>query len=156
MKQLILTGLALVLCSCYSQPADTRAADEAAIRQADAAWSKTGEGKNLDGFMDFWADGARALPPNMPAQEGKDAIRKTFAALMAMPGFSVSWTVSKVEASGDLGYSAGAYKLTVNDPKGKPMNDQGKYLTVWKRQTGGGWKVAADTFNTDLPAPSGH
>ena len=149
----LMVGLAglLWMGSCTQAPPDTRAADEAAIRQADADWSKSA--KDLDKFMSFWADGARSLPPNLPAPEGRDAIRKVFAGFMALPGISISWEVSKAEVSGDLGYTVGTYKMSFNDPKGKPVNDRGKYLTVWKRQTGGGWKVIADTFNTDLPAP---
>ena len=150
---LLTIGLAglIWMASCTQAPPDTRAADEAAIRQADAEWSKTGEAKDLDKFMAFWADGAKWLPPNMPGAEGNDAIRKVAAGFLVMPGFSISWEAAKAEVSGDLGYTIGTYKMTVNDPKGKPMNDHGKYITVWKRQTGGGWKVIADTFNSDMP-----
>jgi hypothetical protein len=29
--------------------------------------------------------------------------------------------------------------------------DKGKYLTVWKKQADGSWKVLFDMFNSDLP-----
>ena len=73
---------------------------------------------------------------------------------MANPGFALSWQLTKAEASrgGDLGYTVGTYVLTLHDPKGEPVTDRGKYVTVWKKQADGSWKVAADIFNSDLPA----
>jgi quercetin dioxygenase-like cupin family protein len=32
--------------------------------------------------------------------------------------------------------------------------DQGKYITVWKKQADGQWKVRVDTFNSDGGAPA--
>jgi ketosteroid isomerase-like protein len=73
------------------------------------------------------------------------------------PRFAVSWQPTKAEASrgGDIGYTLGTYELTLNNPQGTPVTDRGKYLTVWKKQADGSWKVAVDTFNSDLPAEGG-
>jgi uncharacterized protein (TIGR02246 family) len=135
-------------------PPDTRAADEATLRDLDAKWSKVATDKDVEGFLGFYADDAMAFPPNAPIVSGKEAMRKPTTELMANPGFAMSWEVTKTEAarSGDLGYTIGTYELTVNDPKGKPVTDRGKYVTVWKKQADGTWKVAADIFNSDLPA----
>ena len=83
-------------------------------------------------------DDAIVLPPNAPATTGKDAIRKLITEMIGAPGFSLSFRSTKVEVakSGDLAYSQGTYEMTTNDPKGKPMTDRGKYLTVWKKQGG--------------------
>jgi hypothetical protein len=32
--------------------------------------------------------------------------------------------------------------------------DNGKYMTVWKKDLDGSWKIAADMFNTSLPLPA--
>jgi ketosteroid isomerase-like protein len=47
----------------------------------------------------------------------------------------------------------GTYQGTMNDAKGKPITDRGKYVTVWKKQADGNWKVVVDIFNSNLPAP---
>ena len=52
---------------------------------------------------------------------------------------------------GGTGNEIITYQLTINNPKGKPVTDHGKGLTVWEKQPGGSWKVVADTFNSDLP-----
>ena len=156
MTVLTVCSLALLAPSCKQQPApDTRAADEAAIREADSAWSKVAEANQVDEHLAYFLDDAVVLGPNEPMATGKEAIREMVGGMFAMPGFSVKWQLTKVEAarSGDFGYSMGTYELSMNDPKGRPMADRGKYVTVWKKQADGSWKVAVDMFNSDLPMP---
>ncbi len=153
----VLTGccLALLASSCTQPTPDTRAADEAVIRAADVAWSKVAEAKQMDEYFSYFLDDAVVLAPNEPILVGKETIRKSQGELFAMPGFAVTWELTKVEAarSGDLGYSVGTYELSMNDPKGTPMMDRGKYVAIWKKQADGSWKVAVDMFNSDLPVP---
>jgi hypothetical protein len=76
--------------------------------------------------------------------------------MVANPGFAVGWQPTTVEVStaGDLGYTVGTYESTLQDEHGNPVTDRGKYVTVWKKQPDGKWKVVADIFNSDLPAPT--
>ena len=131
-------------------------ADQAAIRNADAEWSKVAGAKNVDEFVAVFTENASALPPNTPILTGREAIRKWMSELMANPGFSVSWQANTVEVSraGDLGYTVGTYEFALHDAEGNPISDRGKYVTVWKKQADGKWKVVADIFNSDLPAPA--
>jgi ketosteroid isomerase-like protein len=139
----------------HAQP-DTRAADEQAIRETDMAWAKVGAAKDLERVLAFFTDEASEFPPNAPIATGKEARRKVWSEYFATPGFAFSWQPTKVEVSrgGDLGYSMGTYELTTHDPTGKPVTDRGKYVTVWKKQADGTWKVVADIFNSDLPVPA--
>jgi len=61
------------------------------------------------------------------------------------------WHATGAEAakSGDLGYSTGKFDLSYTDPSGKQISDHGKYVTVWKKQKDGSWKVVRDIFNSD-------
>jgi uncharacterized protein (TIGR02246 family) len=155
-SSLVLIGLAL---ACQqpppSSPPDTRAADERAVREADAAWSKAWAAKDVEGYLSFIADDAIELPSNAPMLTGKESMRKGLSEEMAKPGFALSWQASKVEASrgGDLAYSIGTYQGTMNDAKGKLVTERGKYVTLWKKQSDGKWKVVVDIYNSDLPAP---
>ena len=146
-------SLTLFLPACTQQQPDTRAADEAAIRAADAAFSKAVEAKQLDAAVACYADDALAMFANAPMLTTKDAIRKAFGEYFAMPGLAMKWQATKVEAarSGDFGYVAGTYEMTVNDSNGKPITDHGKYATVYKKQADGSWKAVVDISNTDLP-----
>lgn len=130
-------------------PPDTRAADEAAIRAADAEWVKAAQAKDPDKWASFYAEDGAILPAGAPMAKGKAAVREVAAQLMALPGFALTFapTLIEVARSGDLAYDVGTYELTTNNAKGEPVVEKGKYVVVWKKQADGGWKVAADIFN---------
>ena len=145
--------LLLLTSACNRQTADTRAADESAVRDADAQWAKTAGANDLDGTVAYYTDDASLLPPNAPIAIGKQAIRAVWAALLS-PHATVSWQVTKADVarSGELAYVIGVYQITPKDPEGKSLADRGKLVEVWKKQADGKWKTVADIFNSDLPA----
>jgi uncharacterized protein (TIGR02246 family) len=146
-------ALLLLASACDRQtPADTRAADESAVREQDAQWSKTAGANDLDGTVSYYSDDASMLPPNAPIATGKQAIRAVWASMLS-PAVTVSWEVNKVEVarSGDLAYVMGVYQIAPKDAQGKPLADRGKMVEVWKKQADGKWKTVADIFNSDLP-----
>ena len=71
--------------------------------------------------------------------------------MFAMPGAGLSFTATAVEVarSEDLAWEHGTYEFATTDKKGKTTTDKGKYLTVWKKQADGSWKVVADMDNPD-------
>ncbi len=127
-----------------------RSNDEALIRRIDALWSKAAQDKDLEGAVYPYAGDASMLPFGAPIATGSDAIRKTWAALMAKPGYSLTFVPTKINvaSSGDMAWEIGTFALTVNDAQGQPMEIPGKYVVAW-RKVGPTWKVAADIFNTD-------
>ena len=128
-----------------------RAADEAAIRAASAAWSQAATAKDLDKSISFYADDAVQFPNKAPAAKGKENIRKNWAPLLALPGPGLSWQTSSVEVarSGDIAYETGTYDFVTTDKKGKSSDVKGKFVVVWKKQTDNSWKVVVDTDNPD-------
>jgi uncharacterized protein (TIGR02246 family) len=149
----------LTLASCsagnqqQSQPgviADNRAADESTIRTMDADWGKAIGAKDAQQSASYYADDGSLLAPSAPLAIGKDAIQKTWAGLMATPGFALSFAPTKIEVSraGDLAYEIGNYELTTNDKKGKPQTVKAKYVVVWGKQPNGNWKALADAPTT--------
>ena len=140
-------GLA-VLC----RAGDTKI--EQALRDLDAQWSAAAGTKDVDKTVSFYSDNATVLPPNEAAATTKDAIRKTWADLLASPGLVISWKATKVEAakSGDLAFVSGTYELTMTDASGNPVNDRGKYVEVWEKQANETWKCGTDIWNSNLPA----
>ncbi len=118
--------------------------ERAALMAADRAWSETT--KDPGQWAAYFADGASIYPPGMGVITGSDAIKKSFTEMSAAPGFSLSWTPTKADvgAAGDVGYTAGAYQSTMGG-----VAEKGKYITVWKKQGDGAWKVTEDIFNAD-------
>lgn len=159
MRRLVLFLALSVVAGLLGAPVvDAQTADERAIREADLAWAKAGAAKDLERTLSFMADDATEMVPNTPTATGKTALRKAWGDMFSAPGFAISWQPTKVEVArgGDLGYSIGAYQTTMNDKSGKPVTDRGKYVTIWKKQADGTWKVIVDAFNSDLPAAPGH
>ncbi len=128
-------------------PPDTRAADEATIRQADVDWSQWAMAKNLDKCMSVYEDDAVLFPPGMPAAIGKDNIRKFIAALLASPQLHLEIHTDSVEVarSGDIAVDRGTASATTVGKNGKPATTTSEYVLVWNKQPDGSWKVAADT-----------
>ena len=155
---LVLITSAILTTSCGPFAAvDNRAADAAAIQRLDEQWSATAAKNDVAGTVAFYANDAALLPPNAPIARDPKSIRESWAALLG-PNTAVSWKVSKAEVakSGELGYLYGTYELSIKDPKGgPPVHDTGKLVEIWKKQTDGKWKCIVDTYNSDLPLPSG-
>jgi ketosteroid isomerase-like protein len=49
--------------------------------------------------------------------------------------------------SGDMGFTWGHYEGTARDREGNATKTSGRYMTVWKKQPNGEWKVALDASN---------
>jgi len=139
---------------CQQAPAGTHAADEAAIRAADATTLKAAQTKDVDRVISNYADDAVWLPPNAPVVQGKASIRAAWSQFLATPGLTIDWHIEKLDIarSGDLAYTYYKYQMTIQGQDGKAIGDHGKDLAVWKKQSDGSWKMIADTFNSDLPA----
>jgi uncharacterized protein (TIGR02246 family) len=158
-------GLALLVAltaACASNStgsgASTLAApDTAAVRSAiDAA-----NGRFLDAFkksdkaglMANYADDAVLMMPNQAGWRGHDGIDRAFTEFLAQMMFTAGGvTLDDVMVSGDMAVETGTYHWTFTTKSGTAIKDKGKYLTVWKRQSDGAWKIVRDINNTDLPA----
>jgi len=144
----ICVGLLPLGLICTAPAAGTKGADEQAVRDADAQWSKAAGTKDLDKTVSFYSDDAVVLPPNGPSAKTKEAIRALWKDLIGSVT-SVSWTATRVEMakSGDMACLSGTYELAMNDG----TKDRGKYCEVWEKADGK-WKCGTDIWNTDLPA----
>jgi uncharacterized protein (TIGR02246 family) len=155
---LSLLGALIFLAACGSEPQkpapppDTRKADEAAIRAASADWSKAAQAKDLDKSVAIYTDDAVYCVNNGALVKGKDNIKMAWQPMVASPGTTLSWTTTYVEVarSGDLAYEYGTYTMVTEAKKDKPTEEKGKYVTVWKKQPSGAWKVAVDIDNLGL------
>jgi len=120
--------------------------EESAIHRTDADWLAAATSHDLNRVLPFWADDATILVPGVPPIVGKEAIRKYVTESFATPGFSITWKTEKVEVSqsGDLAYSAGTNRISFNGPDGKSLTEEGRGVTIWKKQTDGSWKCVLD------------
>jgi ketosteroid isomerase-like protein/quercetin dioxygenase-like cupin family protein len=147
-RYVCVVGLAALVAGACEKPVTVNVEQERnALMQRDRDWSQTP--KDVNKFLSFFTSDGAAYVPGMPLVKGTDALRKAFTEMSSATGFSLTWTASKAEvsAAGDLGYTAGSYKLAMGGPP-----ETGKFVTVWKKE-GTEWKVAEDIFNADTAGP---
>ena len=163
---LSVTALLLPACQVREKPANDAAevnstgavdtgADELAIRGHVDRWLQLVKAKDAAGIAELYAEDGAVMPPSAPIGKGRAAIQQTWASMMRTPGFDLTFVPEQivVSSSGDMALDRGAYSLTIA-PNGTAQTDTGKYVVVW-RKIGREWKVAADIFNSDLPASGG-
>lgn len=118
------------------------------LKEADRAFDAATAARGLDGWMSYFADDARL---NQQPKEivGKAALRAFYSGMFARKDFSIRWQPVHAEASqdGTLGYTYGVSQISFRDERGELVKREGRYLTVWRKQKDGTWKVTTDIGN---------
>ena len=152
---LVLVSLAV---GCASQPPAAPPVDTAAIRaeivRIDEAFSAAIAARDTVALRNYYADDARLLAPNAPRADGIEAVMAGWREFLATPGLELTAECKDVIVSqaGDLAIDIGTYRMKTSGAGGAPVEDVGKYLTVF-RKTDAGWKSIVDTYNSDAPLP---
>ena len=131
------------------------AADQAAIRAADTAFSTAAGAGDAAGLAAMYLPNASLMPPNAATVQGREAIQKFWGAFVDAYRVNIALKAEEVEGHGDLAYSRGRYTLDLT-PKAKgpaAAHDEGKFLTIFRRQPDGTWLLSVDMYSSDLPVP---
>ncbi|HEV8525255.1 MAG TPA: SgcJ/EcaC family oxidoreductase [Terriglobales bacterium] len=124
---------------------------EAIIRKTGEEWARNWNAKDLAKVVEAYAEDAVYLPPHHAAVHGRAAIREYLKAPLSHGVTELKFEVTYIRQEGNLAYDVGRYTMSIPEDGGRKQ-DRGKYLTVWKRQGDGAWKIAADAWSSDLPA----
>jgi uncharacterized protein (TIGR02246 family) len=128
-------------------PAESKelAAVRRAIDQGNAQWSEGWLNGDAAKVAAVFAEDGVQLGGNGKVIKGRQAIaeRQKGAMQGADPGVKVTVTTTTIWLDGDTAYETGKYKYEYTE-KGKPGVDEGQYVTVWKRQKDGSWKLSMD------------
>ena len=105
-------------------------------------------------FADWFADDGVALGNGAAPLLGKVAIVKS--ATWAAKDYQLTWTPTDalMGPSGDMGYTWGHFEGHSKDANGNPVTTSGRYMTIWRRQPNGDWKVVMDA-GANEPAAAG-
>jgi ketosteroid isomerase-like protein len=127
---------------------DTAAAQNS-LREADAAYSRAGNSRDLEGFVAHYAPEAVGYPPNEPTVTGTDSIRAYLGRFFQDTAFAATFQPVSLEVSSDgtMGYSLNTVELRVTGPEGKPVTERIRDLHVWRKQADGSWKLVIDLWN---------
>jgi ketosteroid isomerase-like protein len=109
------------------------------------------------GGSEVWAswfdpDGAM-IQPGIGEVRGLPDIESLMGVLDA-PGVALAWEPARAQiaASGDLGWTTGSFVSRAPGPDGVDVEGRGRYVTIWRLQADGSWKVVMDLGNpSDVP-----
>lgn len=146
----------------------SKSGDDAAVAQAgtpaDPAATRTAIESQLGKFRDamlkrdtatlgtFYHPDAIVLPAGMPMARGPAVIKQTFGGMFASASVTkFDYQIQDVTIAGDYVIETGTYSMTLQPKTGKAIDDVGKSVAVWKKDTDGSWKMYRDIFNSDKP-----
>lgn len=131
--------VAVALIECVSLHAETPAEAIRAMVAAEKKFYETGQEKGTRAaFLEFLAeDGIIFRPGPLNGRESWTKRSET--------GFDLVWepTFASIARSADFGYDTGPAKWRANKKEEK-FSGYGHFISIWKKQTDGSWKVALD------------
>ena len=105
-------------------------------------------------FAAWFADDAVTLNNGRPAVQGRGNIAGN--AQWDAKDYQLTWVPqgAQMGPSNDMGFTWGSYEGRAKDKNGEPVVTTGRYITVWRKQPDGQWKVAMDA-SADAPPDEG-
>jgi ketosteroid isomerase-like protein len=119
------------------------------LKQMEGEFMKAALEEGAAGYLSYYAEDAVELPNGGEAIVGKENIAKGMTFLDDKNN-RLTWSPvgADISASSDLGYTWGKYEFRSKAKDGSEKVERGKYMTIWKKQDDGNWKVAVDMGNT--------
>jgi len=162
-RRLIVPILAVsIVAACTSTASSASQNSDADVKAIDAVREHEMalvSGPNMDSIGTVYTDDVDFMPPGEPAIQGVDNVKKWAQGMMSQMNVSGKYTSSHVTVAGDIAVDRYTVQYSATPKAGGPtMDDTFKGVHVFKRQPGGGWKIALDTWNSDKaeqpPAPA--
>jgi uncharacterized protein (TIGR02246 family) len=151
---------ALLLCACQPIVAQPEAAaqpsDEDVTEAVLATWDEYVAStltNDVDRRLALWADEGVILRPGQPPVEGKEAIHDRVARSFGKNTYE-DMTIDnvEVEVSGDMAFARGIYTVkAVDNETGAPVHVDGTYMSIFKKQADGTWKLYRDMTHSNIP-----
>ena len=138
----------LIALSCSVIGADQQSAlGEArqAIDKGNAQWVEAWDKADASLIAALFAEDGVLLGRNGKFFKGSQQVVERMKPVLESAGKGVKATVTTVDLwlDGDNAYETGKYSYTSLE-KGQPVTDEGHYVTIWKRQSDGSWKIIMD------------
>ncbi len=156
MRTTLFLGLSLLILSCASTGTMSNSDADAYIRSAAPRFITAFNAGNSSGVSSFYADDAVMLTSNAPMARGPAGIGSSYNSFLTSMHPVLNFVPDRIVQSCDLAYEYGHYSMQFTPAGGSAQSDQGNYVTVWRRQPNGDWKIVADSVNSSVPMPGMH
>jgi ketosteroid isomerase-like protein len=148
------TGIAIALVTLSLAPviqsSTPASGDLESLVNAERAFAKAATQKGIrDSFLKFFAEDAIAFAPAPVSATARLRGRQS----RPFTDYELTWEprTGDVAASGELGWLTGPSTF-IDHTSATPTPHHGNYLSVWRRQPGGPWRVYIDV-GSDPPNP---
>ena len=136
------------MAECSGSEADLKAIDK--VRDTHVGALNAG---NAAAWAAQFADDAVQMPPNAPANVGKEMIGTWSAVFLSQFRVQFVLTVDEVRILGEWAFERGGYEIDLTPAAGPSMQDNGKYITIYRRDSNNSWKMARDIWNSNNLPP---
>jgi len=163
-KLLLILPLVLMLCFAFGcQKAEEMSEetgvkplsdkDVAAIKAMGPALDEAALAGDWNALVAMFTEDALLMSPNTPTNQGRSSLLEMIESLgMTIAEHKIEFV--EVDGYGDIAYARGSYaeRYSVQGVD-EPIVDEGKILTILKKQPDGSWLFAIWMTNSDLPIP---
>jgi ketosteroid isomerase-like protein len=154
MAQRVVVALIALMAGCTHTEVSSHDADVRAIRGDQAQWLRDFQAKDLSKIVSHFSDDAIVIDNGQPPLHGGEEARKLYRDSTSDPASSLTFAPSRIEVarSGDLAYVVGSYTSIETIPNThKTAEERGAYVSVYRKQPNGSWKVVTDIGASQLP-----
>ena len=156
-RVVLLLVLSLVIATVgIGSTKSSDAADRDELLRLDREFDrKVADGGGGAAWASYFAENGSMVGQAGAPVVGPEAIRARMEPVFANPDFSLRWQPARAEIliPGHVGYTTGRYERRVKHKEGNTEVEHGTYVSVWRKQADGSWKIILDTGNAD-PAPA--
>ena len=119
------------------------------LLSADRGFNRATQERGADGWVSSFDEEGAMIQAGRGEIRGLGAIREAMTGVFSSPGVSLTWDPVRAHASNDgsLGFTVGRYESTSRGADGEPAVGHGLYVSVWRKQLDGSWKVIMDLGN---------
>jgi ketosteroid isomerase-like protein len=145
----ILSIILLVTVNTFSQSSEDI---KSKIEKNNKEMAKAMLEGNSEKSLSFYAPDAISMPSYSKMVEGIEAIKKSNMEMMKSGTKVTSFetNILKINTCNDIYTEIGTYKISISMAgMDVPMNDIGKYVTIWEKQKDGTLKIKLEIWNSD-------
>lgn len=114
-----------------------------ALEDADRAFAQASRAHGADAWTEAFEPKGSMYVHGEGLLTGPDAIRRSMAKALERTHLKWEPTAGRIAFTDDVGVTVGKY--TAVDPETSRVRGRGSYITVWRRQRDGAWKILFDT-----------
>lgn len=107
---------------------------------------------DIDAMLEYYCDDIISMPDLHPMVKGKKNLKLMTEAILTsgIKFKSLESTTIEAKSCGDFVYEVGIFSQVIVMPNSKePLEQSGKYVTIWKRQPDGKLKIAVEIYNSN-------